>query len=135
MKRYTSKLTTKVKYIVFDGGVKAIITIQTLPKNILEMRNFVYANPYQFPSEIGNYIPDSVTGIARLKDGDKFDVELGKTIARKKAMRKLYAELYNFERAFLEELENKVEKYTDDAASLYLKKITLTREIKGLANS
>lgn len=108
----------KVDYITnimeFKGAIKAIITV--IPRSytvFLEKEQFV--------------------GIARYKNGEPLNPEIGKKIAFKKAKRQMISRQYNKLIAEIEKMKKQIDYLTNEAEKCSEKKKQLTQEIKELA--
>jgi septal ring factor EnvC (AmiA/AmiB activator) len=106
------KIEYTTKIMEFKDAIKAVIT--TIP-------NFYAPNKEQF------------IGVARYKNNDSFNSEIGKKIAFKKAKRQMISFQYNILMAEIEKMKKQIDYLTNEAAKCSEKKKQLTKEIKELA--
>lgn len=127
----------KIKYDskceVFDKAVKISI-IPTTENNKFMQALAVYfnINEERFP-QFQKCRPEVFIGIARLKDGDACNVELGKEIAFKKAKRQMYSFYYNVMREMRNDFERHMLEMEEDIAAISDCRLEMINEIKELA--
>lgn len=112
------RIKTDITYQVYDKAVKAVVTVLEVPEHIKKMAACYYnLNDEHLPKI---KLPMSYSGTAVYKEGDKFDIELAKTIARKKAQRAMYSNYFAYVREITKRMANifgRWEAYQGDIAA------------------
>lgn len=115
------KMKFEIKYIHNDNTVVAIAKPTTFDKN-LDMAAAQYI--FLTGREPKTKLPCEFKGIARLKAGDSDDLEIGRKIARKKALRQAYSIYGNYAL----EIYRYLKRWTDEFLDLGLSAKIKSRE-------
>jgi hypothetical protein len=121
-------MSTNVEYQVFDKAVKATVKVCHVDEVYRDLRSIQQI----YSSKELEYPPIAFTGIAVYKEGDTFDVEKAKSIARKKAMRAAYSSYYNAAKEAYNDLLGLMNSFEEEVASLSDKKRIINSEILDL---
>ena len=122
------KIKTDIQYQVFDKAIKATITVLDVPERVKQMSACYYnLNDNHMPK---TPLQMSYSGVAVLKEGDNSDIELAKTIARKKAQRALYRNYEVYMREILARIAAIYRNWTDYSLDVVDKAIKTDTALK-----
>lgn len=125
------KFSSKVEYFVSDNKVICIAKPET------RVRDYFYAMSHTVMSaetmiklfKKFDNSPSYFKGIARLKDGDTYNIEQAKSIARKKAMRAMYRHYAGLAAEIIKKRQYDTDQIAEAFGSLIHKVDEIEREI------
>ena len=127
------KIKYESKCEVFDRAVKvSIVPITENNKFMSALAVYFNINQERFPS-FQKCRPDVFVGIARLKENDVSNVELGKEIAFRKAKRQMYSFYCNVMKEMKDDFDRHMLELEEDIADLSDQRLEVIKEIKTLA--
>ncbi len=107
-----SGIGTEIHYYCNNNSVVCVIDVKNrynyLLSQMQDIGNLLFDAGISYKRK---EIPDRFTGVARLKDGDKWNFELAKEVARRKAVRQMYKVYANEYIAMLSYLSDALRQY------------------------